>query len=363
MLRWALGVVLPVGWLLCFVLWWAGWAVAGLWWLTLLALCWLPAAVGLLLGFGGSLVWCSLGWVWWWVWSWLSLWSAWLVFGVAPARRGLAGSLRAWLRVLVSPRVLLGWACSGVVWARRWPRVGASLRLLWLSSGFGVSVVWLLGRVCRRGLSRGVPFVALWALVVLLVLLLWLALCFLAHLVGPLLAFWLWEFRLGVALAWFVAFSFFVGSGLVWVRCGLLLFGRGLRFPLFGWFSLRFAGAVGVALVRGSVLLVVGFFVVGLGVLVVGLVIHPLVGAAVVVRDFAFFSVMAEVVFGLVSFFCPVALRASLFVLDVAGVGLAWLALFWFLSVSFLVVGVLRRMLLVAALAVRAVEVAGALGA
>ncbi|MBO7941631.1 hypothetical protein JTP77_037915, partial [Streptomyces sp. S9] len=46
----AMRMVLPIASLLCFVLGWAASADAGLWTLNLLAIAWVPAAIGLAIG-------------------------------------------------------------------------------------------------------------------------------------------------------------------------------------------------------------------------------------------------------------------------------------------------------------------------
>ncbi|MEI2429847.1 hypothetical protein RDV84_19790 [Lysobacter yananisis] len=159
----ALRMVLPIASLLCFVLGWASSAEPGLWTLNLLAIAWVPAAVGLCIGIARNLLSGSLRSVVRGVWSWLSLRSASFIFGVDQAQTAFDAAVRASFRMLVSHRKLLEWTASSVMSARRGPSLGQYLRMMWISPAFAVAVVWLIGRINPPALSSAIPFAALWA--------------------------------------------------------------------------------------------------------------------------------------------------------------------------------------------------------
>lgn len=159
----AMRMVLPIASLLCFVLGWAASADAGLWTLNLLAIAWVPAAIGLAIGLVRNLLAGSLRSVVRGLWSWLSLRSASFIFGVDQAQTAFDAAARASFRMWISRRKLLEWTASSVMATRRDPSLGQYLRMMWFSPAFAVAVVWMIARVNPPALSSAVPFATLWS--------------------------------------------------------------------------------------------------------------------------------------------------------------------------------------------------------
>ncbi|KAF1017081.1 MAG: L-fucose-proton symporter [Stenotrophomonas maltophilia] len=144
-------------------------------------------------------------------------------------------------------------------------------------------------------------------------------------------------------MAGFMPFSFFLAYGLISIPGGMLIEVRGTRFTLFTAFALNIAGALAIALMPGYLSVVAGLFVIGLGMALLQVVINPLMRTAGGEQHFAFFSVMAQLVFGLASFVSPLVFRYYMQRPGVNGQPLAWLAFYWFFAAAFVLLAVLNQ--------------------
>jgi len=174
------------------------------------------------------------------------------------------------------------------------------------------------------------------------ILLIWFAISFITNLIGPLMPIAIQDFKLSLTMAGFMPFSFFLAYGLISIPGGLLIEARGARTTLFAAFALNFAGALAIALLPGYLSVVAGLFVIGLGMALLQVVINPLMRTAGGEQHFAFFSVMAQLVFGLASFLSPLAFKWYMQRPDVAAQPLAWLSFYWYFSAAFAVLALLN---------------------
>lgn len=196
-------------------------------------------------------------------------------------------------------------------------------------------------------------------LIVSYILLIWFAISFITNLIGPLMPIAIEDFKLSLTMAGFMPFSFFLAYGLISIPGGILIEARGTRFTLFAAFALNIAGALAVALVPGYVSVVAGLFVIGLGMALLQVVINPLMRTAAGEQHFAFFSVMAQLVFGLASFLSPLAFKAYMQRPDVQAQPLAWLTFYWFFAAAFVLLAALNHTLPLPAVELREDERAG----
>jgi hypothetical protein len=155
-------VLFPIAAVVCFVVGWATSGVPGLWTLNLLAVAWIPAFVGMLLGLLRSLLsgqfdWMARGFL-----ASLSMRAATFIFAVEHARNALDAVARASYRMWISHRRMLEWTPSVVVSTQRNLTLAQYFCMLWLSPAFALAVVCFIARYNPQALWISLPFATLW---------------------------------------------------------------------------------------------------------------------------------------------------------------------------------------------------------
>jgi fucose permease len=187
------------------------------------------------------------------------------------------------------------------------------------------------------------------AAIVVYILAVWFVISFVTNIIGPLMPTIIGDFRLSLALAGFLPFSFFVAYGLVSIPAGIAVERYGAKRALLGAFALNLAGSLAIALVPNYATVIGALFVIGLGMAMLQVVINPLMRTAGGEAHFAFFSVMGQLVFGLASFVSPLVFsglmqRASGEVarngawdalLALSPPALPWVSLYWAFAAIF----------------------------
>ena len=138
----------------------------------------------------------------------------------------------------------------------------------------------------------------------------WFAISFVTNLIGPLMPVVISDFHLSLGMAGFLPFSFFLAYGLISIPAGALVEARGPRFTLLLAFALNLAGCLAISLSPTYLVVIGGLFVIGLGMAMLQVVINPLMRTTGGEQHFAFFSVMAQLVFGAASFASPLVFAA-----------------------------------------------------
>ena len=138
----------------------------------------------------------------------------------------------------------------------------------------------------------------------------WFAISFVTNLIGPLMPVVISDFHLSLGMAGFLPFSFFLAYGLISIPAGALVEARGPRFTLLLAFALNLAGCLAISLSPTYLVVIGGLFVIGLGMAMLQVVINPLMRTTGGEQHFAFFSVMAQLVFGVASFVSPLVFAA-----------------------------------------------------
>jgi fucose permease len=174
------------------------------------------------------------------------------------------------------------------------------------------------------------------ALIVGYILLIWFVISFVTNLIGPLMPIIIQDFKLSLAMAGFLPFSFFLAYGLVSIPGGMLVEARGPRLTILAAFLLNFAGSLAIALWPSYATAIGGLFVIGLGMALLQVVINPLMRTAGGEAHFAFFSVMGQLVFGLASFLSPWAFQLLMERPGAAGSPLVWVAFYWIFTAAFI---------------------------
>jgi fucose permease len=141
--------------------------------------------------------------------------------------------------------------------------------------------------------------------IVLLVFLIFFVISFITNILGPLVPDIISGFALSLALASFLPFSFFVAYGVMSIPAGMLLERFGEKPVLIGAFLLAFAGSGLFATHARFSIALTSLFTIGIGMTLLQVAINPLLRVAGGEENFAFYSVMAQLVFGSASFFSP----------------------------------------------------------
>lgn len=142
-------------------------------------------------------------------------------------------------------------------------------------------------------------------LMVVLILLIFFVISFLTNILGPIIPDIISSFGLGIGLAGFLPFSFFVAYGFMSVPAGILIEKYTEKTVLIAAFSLAFAGALLFALFPSFSVALPSLFLIGIGMAMLQVVINPLLRQSGGEEHFAFYSVLAQLVFGAASYLSP----------------------------------------------------------
>lgn len=142
-------------------------------------------------------------------------------------------------------------------------------------------------------------------LIVLLVFLIFFVISFLTNILGPLVPDIINGFHLSLALAGFLPFSFFVAYGVMSIPAGMLLERYREKAVMVTAFALAFLGSLLFATTPTFAVALASLFMIGIGMTMLQVAINPLLRVAGGEEHFAFFSVMAQLVFGAASFLSP----------------------------------------------------------
>ena len=183
------------------------------------------------------------------------------------------------------------------------------------------------------------------ALLMSYIMCVWFVISFVTNLIGPLMPIIIGDFHLSLALAGFLPFSFFLAYGLISIPAGALVETRGPRTTLLLAFALNFCGSLAIALSPTYLVVVGGLFVIGLGMAMLQVIINPLMRATGGEGHFAFFSVLAQLVFGLASYVSPIIFSALMQSAAAVTQPLIWVDFYWaFVAVFALLMAVTSAM-------------------
>lgn len=191
---------------------------------------------------------------------------------------------------------------------------------------------------------------------VILVILTFFVISFLTNIIGPLIPEIIKSYELSLTMVSFLPFAFFVAYGVMSIPAGILTERYGEKKVMLGAFVVSFVGALLFALNPNYIMSILSLFLIGAGMAMLQVVINPLLRTAGGEADFSFFSILAQLFFGLASFISP--LVYSYLVLNLNNSAkqnfllkllsglvpeqLPWVSLYWiFAVIAFLMVGVI----------------------
>lgn len=140
---------------------------------------------------------------------------------------------------------------------------------------------------------------------IVLILLIFFVISFLTNILGPIIPDIINSFKLGIGLAGFLPFSFFIAYGIMSVPAGLMIEKYSEKTVMISAFTLAFFGALLFAVFPRFSVALPSLFIIGIGMAMLQVAINPLLRHSGGEENFAFYSVLAQLVFGLASFLSP----------------------------------------------------------
>jgi fucose permease len=196
-------------------------------------------------------------------------------------------------------------------------------------------------------------------LLLLFIMVIWFVISFVTNLIGPLMPTIISDFHLSLFMAGVLPFSFFIAYGLISIPAGALVEKRGPRTTLLSAFALNLAGCLAISLWPVYAVVIAGLFLIGLGMAMLQVVINPLMRSTGGEAHFAFFAVMAQLVFGLASYISPLVYSALMQRPGAGGRALVWVQFYWAFVGVFLIMMALTAALRIPSLTLVDSERAG----
>jgi fucose permease len=159
---------------------------------------------------------------------------------------------------------------------------------------------------------------------VLLVFITFFVISFITNIIGPLIPDIINDFDLNLTLVALLPFSFFIAYGIISIPSGMLIQKIGEKSVMILAFSLAFIGSFIFASFPNYTLAVISLFVIGSGMAMLQVVINPLLRVAGGEENFAFNATAAQLIFGLASFFSPLAYSYFVLNLNESSEGNSW---------------------------------------
>lgn len=208
------------------------------------------------------------------------------------------------------------------------------------------------------------------------ILLIWFVISFVTNILGPLMPIIIQTYKLSLTMAAFLPFSFFLAYGIMSIPSGMMIERIGEKKSMLIAFSLNFIGALAFGLYPQYGIALGSLFIIGMGMAMLQVIINPLMRTAGGEENFAFFSVMGQLVFGLASFISPFVFSYLLAALSTNPIenpliamlaslvkdNLSWTALYWLFSFIFLLILLLLSFIKMPVVELKDDEKSGATG-
>ncbi|WP_286233907.1 MFS transporter [Thalassotalea sediminis] len=133
---------------------------------------------------------------------------------------------------------------------------------------------------------------------VVLVLVTFFAISFITNILGPLFPSLVEDFNISLAVAGFLPFSFFAAYGVMSIPSGILVDKYGEKFVMLTAFVMAAIGSLLFAINPSFVMAMGSLFLIGTGMAMLQVAINPLLRVSGGQEHFAFYSVMAQLLFG-----------------------------------------------------------------
>lgn len=174
---------------------------------------------------------------------------------------------------------------------------------------------------------------------VFLVLLTFFVISFMTNIIGPLTPDIIRDFNLSLVLVALLPFAFFIAYGIVSLPTGILIEKYSTKAIMAVAFLLALSGSLLLASFPNYLSAIVSLFLIGAGMAMLQVIINPLLRISGGEENYAFTSVLAQLIFGLASFVSPLvysylvlnvenkdSIAAGIFSLTPAG--LPWISIY-----------------------------------
>ena len=145
---------------------------------------------------------------------------------------------------------------------------------------------------------------------VILVLVTFFAISFITNIIGPIFPSLVKDFNISLAVAGFLPFSFFAAYGVMSIPAGLLVDKYSEKPVLIGAFMMSALGSLLFALMPSFFMAMASLFLIGTGMAMLQVAINPLLRVSGGEEHFAFYSVLAQLLFGAAATLSPLVYSA-----------------------------------------------------
>lgn len=181
---------------------------------------------------------------------------------------------------------------------------------------------------------------------VILVLVTFFAISFITNIIGPIFPSLVKDFNISLAVAGFLPFSFFAAYGVMSIPAGLLVDKYSEKPVLLLAFVMAAIGAIVFALVPSLLMAMASLFLIGTGMAMLQVAINPLLRVSGGKEHFAFYSVLAQLLFGAAATLSPLVYSALVqgmaqqsptglyaMLVNVVPQNMPWLSMYWLFGV------------------------------
>jgi len=138
-----------------------------------------------------------------------------------------------------------------------------------------------------------------------IILIIWFVISFVTNIIGPLMPIIIETYHLSLTMAAFLPFSFFLAYGITSIPAGMLVENIGEKNAMLISFLLNLAGSILLAAYPTYAIALFSLFTIGIGMAMLQVIINPLMRTVGGEENYAFYSVLAQLIFGLGSFVSP----------------------------------------------------------
>ncbi|MDB5139583.1 MAG: transporter [Mucilaginibacter sp.] len=179
--------------------------------------------------------------------------------------------------------------------------------------------------------------------IVALIMLTFFVISFLTNIIGPLSPEFIKDFKLSDLLAGVLPFAFFIAYGVMSIPSSMMVQKYNEKKIMVAAFVVAFFGALLLAVEPNYLTAVLSLFLIGCGMAMLQVVINPLLRTAGGEENYAFTSVLAQLIFGGASFLSPLVYSYMVLNKNSTGIfailktvvpaNLPWVSLYWLFAV------------------------------
>src|ERR1700748_2895394 len=181
--------------------------------------------------------------------------------------------------------------------------------------------------------------------IVALIMLTFFVISFITNIIGPLSPAFITNFKLSEAMAGLLPFAFFIAYGVMSIPSSMLVQKYNEKTIMVAAFIVAFLGSLLLAFQPNYLTALLSLFLIGCGMAMLQVIINPLLRTAGGEENYAFTSVLAQLIFGAASFVSPLVYSYMVRNINVDDSGIfnilkshipadmPWISLYWLFAV------------------------------